>query len=140
MKHPKLVYVGMCADIVHPGHINILNTAKKYGKVMVGLLSDRAIRSYKDSPRMSYEERIAVVESLRQVNEVVIQDTLSYRANLLKYRPDYVVHGDDWKNGVQNFTREEVIETLKQWNGKLVEPKYTPGISSTDIKLGRGIR
>jgi phosphoenolpyruvate phosphomutase len=129
-----MVYVGMSADLVHPGHINILNTANGLGEVVVGLLTDRAIASYKQFPVMSYAERYEVVSNLKQVSRVVPQNTLSYLDNLLLLKPDFVVHGNDWKSGVQSSTRLEVLETLSLWGGKLVEPEYTPGISSTRVK------
>jgi phosphoenolpyruvate phosphomutase len=127
----KTVYVGMCADVIHPGHLNIINTARELGKVVVGLLTDEAISSYKRQPFFSFEERKALVEHIKGVDEVVTQDTLDYVDNLRKFRPDFVVHGDDWKEGVQNETRQRVIDALAEWGGELVEPEYTAGVSST---------
>jgi len=127
----KLAYVGMSADLIHPGHLNIIKEARKLGDVMVGLLTDSAIAGYKRLPCLTYEQRKAVVENIVGVKKVVPQHTLDYVPNLKKYRPDYVVHGDDWKTGVQKHTRERVLQVLRQWGGKLVEPKYTSGISST---------
>jgi len=131
----KTVYVGMSADLIHPGHLSIIKEAGKLGDVIVGLLVDAAIASYKRLPYLTYEQRKTVVENLVGVKEVVPQKTLDYMPNLRKYKPDYVVHGDDWKTGVQRETRARVIKTLKQWGGKLVEPKYTPGISSTMLHV-----
>jgi cytidyltransferase-like protein len=111
----KKVYVGMSADLMHPGHINILKEAAKLGVVTVGLLTDRAIASYKRLPFMSFEQRRQVIENIKGVVEVVSQDTLDYRPNLKKIKPDFVVHGDDWKEGVQIKTREQVVETLDSW-------------------------
>ncbi|MFO7701191.1 MAG: phosphoenolpyruvate mutase [Acidimicrobiia bacterium] len=127
----KTVYLAMSADIVHPGHINILNEARKLGEVTVGLLTDEAIASYKRLPHMTYEQRRAVVAALDGVARVVPQETLDYVPNLKKLRPDYVVHGSDWRSGVQQRTRQAVIDTLVEWGGELVEPEYTEGISST---------
>ncbi|MFT5276143.1 MAG: phosphoenolpyruvate mutase [Arenicella sp.] len=129
----KRVYVGMSADILHPGHINLLNEAEKYGEVTVGLLTDAAIASYKRLPYLTYEQRAAVVESIRSVSQVLPQETLSYVENLRQIKPDFVVHGDDWLQGVQAKTRNEVLETLAEWGGELVEVAYTQGISSTQI-------
>ncbi len=129
----KTVYVGMSADLVHPGHINILKIAAEYGDVTVGLLTDQAIASYKRLPYMNFEQRKAVIDNIKGVSQVIPQQTLDYRPNLQKIRPDYVVHGDDWKKGVQSETRQQVIDTLQQWNGKLIEPAYTDGISSTAL-------
>lgn len=130
----KIVYIGMSADLVHPGHLNIINTGKKLGRVIIGLLTDEAIASYKRVPYLSYEQRKIVIENIAGVSEVVAQATLDYSENLNKIRPDYVVHGDDWKTGVQQSTRQKVIDTLKQWNGELVEVPYTGGISSSAIQ------
>ncbi|MFT7420319.1 MAG: phosphoenolpyruvate mutase [Arcticibacterium sp.] len=127
------VYVGMSADLIHPGHLNILNQAAKLGEVTVGLLTDKAIASYKRLPYLEYEQRKIVLENLKAVTAVIPQETLDYTANLEKMKPKYVVHGDDWKEGVQTETRQKVIDTLKQWDGELVEIPYTKGISSTKL-------
>lgn len=129
----KKVYVGMSADLVHPGHMNILKEAAKLGDVTVGLLTDKAIASYKRMPFMSFELRKDVIENIKGVSSVIAQETLDYRPNLKKIKPDIVVHGDDWKEGVQIKTRQQVIETLAEWGGELVEIKYTHGISSTQL-------
>jgi len=129
----KQVYVGMSADLLHPGHINVLKEAAKYGDVTVGLLTDEAIASYKRIPYMTYEQRKDVIENIKAVAQVIPQDTLDYTANLAKLKPDYVVHGDDWKEGVQAKTRQQVIDTLSEWGGELVEVTYTAGISSTQL-------
>ena len=133
-KIKKKVYVALCADILHAGHINILKKASKYGEITVGLLTDRAISKYKNKTLIDYKNRKLVVESLLFVKKVIPQNTLSYKKNLLKLKPDYVFHGDDWKRGVQKKTREEVLSCLTKWNGKLIEPKYTKGISSSILK------
>lgn len=127
------VYVGMSADLVHPGHINILARASEIGSVTVGLLTDAAIASYKRLPYMSFEQRRIVIEKIKGVDRVVPQETLDYVPNLRNLRPDFVVHGDDWNTGVQSETRERVIQVLKEWGGQLVEVPYTPGISSTQL-------
>lgn len=134
----KRVYVAMSADIIHPGHLNIIREAAKLGDVTVGVLTDAAIASYKRLPYMNYEQRAAVVRALKGVTEVIPQNELNYIPNLLKLKPDFVVHGTDWREGVQAKTRQGVIDTLAQWGGKLVEPEYTPGISST--QLNKAIR
>ena len=130
----KKVYVGLSVDIIHEGHINILKTASKYGDVIVGLLTDEAISSYKNIPYLNYSRRKIIVQNIKYVKKVIPQTTLSYVSNLNLIKPDYVVHGDDWKKGVQKQTRHDVIKTLKKWSGKLIEPKYTKNISSTLIK------
>ena len=127
----KTVYVALSADLIHPGHLNIIGEARKHGRVIVGLLTDKAIASYQRLPFLSYEQRKIVVENIKGVSEVIPQETLDYVPNLRKIRPDIVVHGDDWRTGVQKETRERVVETLREWGGQLLEPKYTEGISST---------
>lgn len=129
----KKVYVGMSADLIHPGHLNIIQEASKLGEVTIGLLTDEAIASYKRLPYMTFEQRKAVVENIKGVSQVIPQTTLDYTSNLQLLKPDFVVHGDDWKYGVQRVTREKVINTLKEWNGTLVEVPYTQGISSTQL-------
>ena len=130
----KIVYVGLSADILHKGHINILKIANTYGDVIVGLLTDKAIASYKNIPYLDYEKRKIVLENIKFVKKVIPQKTLDYVDNLNLIKPNFVVHGDDWKVGVQKKTRERVIKTLKKWSGKLIEPKYTKNISSSLIK------
>lgn len=127
----KNVYVGMAADLLHEGHTNILKVAASYGEVTVGVLTDKAIASYKRIPFMNFNQRRALVEQIKGVSRVVPQETLDYEPNLRLYRPDYVVHGDDWKKGVQKEIRQSVIDVLREWGGQLIEPEYTAGISST---------
>lgn len=129
----KVVYVGMSADLVHPGHLNILKEAAKLGEVTVGLLTDQAIASYKRVPFMEFEQRKQVIENIKGVINVVPQTTLDYVPNLESIKPDFVVHGDDWRDGVQKKTRQRVIDCLAQWDGELVEVPYTQGISSTKL-------
>ena len=133
-KIKKKIYVGLSADILHEGHINILKKAKSLGDVTVGLLTDKAISSYKKLPLLNYRQREIVLKNIKYVNKVIPQDTLDYTKNLNKLKPDYVVHGDDWKKGIQKKTRAKVIKVLKKWSGKLIEPTYTKNISSTIIR------
>jgi phosphoenolpyruvate phosphomutase len=129
----KTVYIGMSADLVHPGHLNIIKRARDLGEVTVGLLTDKAIASYKRLPFMTFEQRKEVIENIKGVSKVIPQHTLDYVVNLQLLKPDYVIHGDDWKNGVQKQTRQKVIDALKDWNGELIEIPYTEGISSTRL-------
>ncbi len=133
MENEKIVYVGMVGDFLHHGHINIIEEARKFGNVVVGLLTDRAVASYKRLPIFTFEQRKKIVENIKGVTQVIPQDSLDYIPNLKKIKPNYVVHGDDWKYGVQQGIRQKVIEVLKEWNGTLIEIKYTSGISSTNI-------
>ncbi len=125
------VYVGMSADLIHPGHINILKKASELGSVIVGLLTDEAIASYKRLPSLTYEQRKQIIENIKGVDKVIPQTTLDYVENLKKIKPSFVVHGDDWKTGVQSKTRDRVIKCLNEWGGELIEPEYTENISST---------
>jgi len=129
----KKVYVAMSADLVHPGHLNIINEARKLGDVTVGLLTDKAIASYKRVPYMTFEQRKVIIENIKGVKEVIPQTTLSYEPNLRLIKPDFVVHGDDWTEGIQQKIRQRVIEVLAEWGGKLIEVPYTKGISSTQL-------
>ena len=133
MQSSKTVYVGMSADLVHPGHLNIIARARELGDVTIGLLTDAAIASYKRLPYMSFEQRKIVMENIQGVARVVPQETLNYEPNLRTYQPDYVVHGDDWQTGVQARVRQRVIDVLAEWGGELVEVPYTEGISSTAL-------
>jgi|TARA_B110000259_G_C13847965_1_gene335533 phosphoenolpyruvate phosphomutase len=130
----KIAYVGMSADIIHPGHINILKIAAKKGSVIVGLLTDSAINSYKGKTYMNYYQREKVLMAIKYVKKVIPQKSLDYSENLIKLKPDFVVHAKDWKKGVQASTRKKVIKTIKEWSGKLIEPNYTKGVSSSKLK------
>jgi len=132
-KKSKKVYIAMSADLVHQGHVNIIAEGHKLGKVIIGLLTDEAIASYKRLPLIAFNERKIIVENLKGVEKVVPQTTLDYVPNLKELKPDYVVHGDDWKTGVQKEVRQRVLDTLAEWGGELVEPRYTEGVSSTDL-------
>ena len=130
----KKVYVSLIADLVHAGHIAILREAKKYGDVTVGLLTSDAIAELDDVAYLKYRHRLEVVENLEMVSIVVPQDKASYRENLLKLKPDYVVHGNDWVKGEQSKYRDEVLKLLEGWGGELVEIEYSSDISDQNIK------
>lgn len=133
------IYIGMSADLLHPGHLNIINEARKLldnsggGELIVGLLTDKAIASYKRLPYMNWEQRKIIIENVKGVSKVIAQETLDYVPNLLKIKPDYVLHGDDWKTGIQSQTRQRIIDTMSEWGGKVVDIPYTEGISSTKL-------
>lgn len=121
----KSVYICFSTDILHNGHLNILKKAEQLGEVTVGILTDEAIASYKHYPLLPLEERKAMFESLKGVHRVVVQESLDYTDILHQLKPDIVVHGDDWLVGYQANIRQKVIETLKEWDGELVEYPYT---------------
>ncbi|MEE0939670.1 phosphoenolpyruvate mutase [Methanobrevibacter sp.] len=129
----KTVYIAISADILHHGHINLIKKASEYGKLIVGVLTDEAVATYKRFPVIEFEERKFIIENISGVSEVVPQNTLDYTDNLKKYRPDYVFHGDDWKEGVQSKIRCDVIETLKEWDGQLIEIPFTEDVSVDKI-------
>ncbi|MEA5032158.1 MAG: phosphoenolpyruvate mutase [Sphaerochaeta sp.] len=125
----KKVYVAMSADIIHNGHINLIRKAAELGDLTVGVLTDEAIATYKRYPLIPVDARMEIVGSLVGVAHVVKQTTLDYEQNIRELKPDYVVHGDDWRSGIQSNIREKVIHTLSEWGGKLVEVPYTEGVS-----------
>lgn len=127
----KSVYLGMTGDIIHPGIINIVKEAGKYGAVTVGLLTDSAIATHKRLPYLTYDQRKEVVENLKGVSAVVPQEEWSYVPNLIRYKPDYIIHGDDWKTGPLSKIREEVFKVMEEWGGQVIEIPYTQGINST---------
>ena len=129
----KTVYVGMAADYIHAGHVYLLQQASQYGRVVVGLLTDEAIASYKRIPMSTYEQRKSALRGLKNVYTVIPQNTLDYRDNLNFIKPDYVVHGDDWKIGSQKETRKQVIETMKKWGGEVIDIKRIDAPSTSDI-------
>jgi phosphoenolpyruvate phosphomutase len=125
------VYLGMTADIIHPGLINIIREAAKHGEVLVGLLTDEAISEYKRLPHMTYEQRKEIVQNIKGVKDVVPQEEWSYVNNLRKYKPDFIIHGDDWKTGAASKVRSEVFEVMKELGGEVIEIPYTQGITSS---------
>jgi len=129
----KKVYTVVCADYLHEGHMNIIRKSRKLGKLIIGVMTDEAMASYKRVPFLPFEQRINTVKEIKGVWKVVPQHTLDYTDNLRKYKPDIVTNGDDWKQGIQKETRQRVIDVLKEWDGKLIEFPYTKTVSSTKI-------
>ena len=130
----KTVYLGMIGDIMHPGLINIINEGAKYGDVMIGLFTDKAIATHKRLPYLTYEQRKNVIENIKGVSSIVPQDEWSYVPNLLKYKPDYIIHGDDWLQGPDKYIREEVFKVMEKLGGEVIEIPYTKGISASGLK------
>ena len=123
----------MIGDIMHPGLINIINEATKYGDVMIGLYTDKAIATRKRLPYLTYEQRKNVIENIKGVSWIVPQDEYSYVPNLLKYKPDYIIHGDDWKINSDREIRQQVFEVMNELGGKVIEIPYTKGIESSAL-------
>jgi phosphoenolpyruvate phosphomutase / 2-hydroxyethylphosphonate cytidylyltransferase len=129
----KQVYLAISADYVHSGHLNIIKVARELGEVTVGVLTDKAIAAYEQLPLLGFDDRVNVMKNIKGVSHVIPQETQSYTKNLNQLMPDYVVHGDDWKSGPLSAIREQVINQLAQWGGKLVEPRFTKGLSSSHL-------
>ena len=129
----KTVYVALSIDLIHPGHLNIISKARELGEVTIGLLTDEAVASYKKLPLLSYEQRKTIVENIKGVKKVIPQRTKDYTENLLALKPDYVVHGDNWRTGILKNVREDVIKIISEWGGELIEPSYTTGFSARDM-------
>lgn len=130
----KTVYLGMIGDIMHPGLINIINQGAKYGDVMIGLFTDKAIATHKRLPYLTYEQRKNVIENIKGVSSIVPQDEWSYVPNLIKYKPDYIIHGDDWQQGPDKYIRDEVFKIMEKQGGEVIEIPYTKGISASGLK------
>ena len=130
----KTVYLGMIGDIMHPGLINIINEGAKYGNVMIGLFTDKAIATHKRLPYLTYEQRKNVIENIKGVSSIVPQDEWSYVPNLLKYKPDFIIHGDDWLQGPDKYIRDDVFKTMEKLGGEVIEIPYTKGISASGLK------
>ena len=130
MKKQKKVYIGITADLLHHGHMKLLEKARKYGEIIIGLLTDSAVSEYKRLPYLNYKQREQVVKNFQGVTKVIPQKEYDYSYNIKKIRPDFVVHGDDWKTGPDKLLRNNVIKALKKYGGKLIEIPYTKGISS----------
>ena len=124
----------MIGDIMHPGLINIISEGAKYGDVMIGLFTDKAIANHRRLPYLTWEQRKNVIEHIKGVASVVPQEEWSYIENLKKYKPDYIIHGDDWLYGPDKYIRDEVFKVMEQLGGKVIEIPYTKGISDSSLK------
>lgn len=133
-KKNKIVYLGMIGDIMHPGLINIITEGAKYGDVMIGLFTDKAIATHKRLPYLTYEQRKNVIENIKGVSIVVPQDDWSYVPNLVKYKPDYIIHGDNWQYNSEKYLRDEVFKVMESLGGQVIEIPYTKGISASGLK------
>ena len=130
----KKIYVPMGADIIHEAHLNIIKKAQQYGDVIIGLFSDKAISEYKRLPLISYDQRYAMMEKIKGIKMIIKQDTWDYSENLKKIKPDYLIHGDDWKIGIQKEMRKKVINMMKLWKGQVIEVPYSKNISNQTVK------
>lgn len=121
----KTIYTCFCTDVIHEGHINILNHARQYGEVVVGVLSDEAMIRYNRFPTISFQERLKMVEELSQVSKVIVQEDIMYDEVVRTLRPDYIIHGDNWQQGPERAIRDNVEKLLKQYGGTLIDVPYT---------------
>ena len=121
----RTVYMCFSTEYIHSGHVAIINKARRLGRLIIGILSDEVVASFKRYPLIPFEERKALFENLAGVERVVKQETLSYAKNLRELKPDYVAHGNDWCEGFQKPIRQEVIDVLGEYGGKLVEYPYS---------------
>lgn len=119
------VYTCFCTDVIHEGHLNILKKAKEYGEVVVGVLADEAMVRYNRFPTISLEERIEIVKNTGLADRVIVQDSIMYDEVIAKEKPDYVIHGDNWKEGPENAIRQNVLQNLSAYGGELIEAPYT---------------
>lgn len=131
----KTVYMCFSTDVIHGGHTSIIQKAAELGDLTIGMLTDEVVASYKRFPILKYEERVKILESIKGVSRVVPQNTLSYAENLRKYKPDYVVHGDDWVTGFQKPIRDEVIKVLAEYGGQLIEFPYSTNEDYVKLEL-----
>lgn len=132
----KTVYTCFCTDIIHEGHLNIIKVAQSYGQVIVGVLNDVSMVRFNRFPTISFEERIHMIESIKGVTRVVVQEDIMYDDILMNLRPDYVIHGDNWKVGPEKVIRDNVVKNLEKYGGQLIEVPYT---YSTQVKKAEDI-
>ena len=133
MKNSKIVYLTLSGEMIHHGHINLIQKAQKYGSLIVGLLTDKAITENKSLPLLNWEQRKKILQNINGVKKVIIQNEWDDAINISKIKPNFVIHGDDWKFSDKKL-RSSVIKALNQYGGKLIEIPYTKNISISDIK------
>lgn len=121
----KTVYTCFCTDTIHAGHLNIIHKAREYGRVVVGVLTDEAMVRFNSFLLKSFEERMEMIKGIEGVDEVIIQDEPLYDKVLRKIRPDYVIHGDNWKKPPLDYIRNNVQEILDAYGGKIIDVPYT---------------
>ena len=138
-KEKKKVYIALAADTIHHGHMSLIETGKKYGDIIIGLITDKAIAEHKRIPFLNYDQRKKILSNLKGVTKVIPQKEYDYSINILKLKPDYMIHGDDWKKGYDRSLRNNAIKALKACKGKLIEIPYTKGISSDALTKSQNL-
>lgn len=133
----SIVYTCFCTDVIHEGHLNIIRCAQKYGEVVVGVLSDQAMIRYNRFPTITFEQRMELVKNMEGVSRVIVQDEIMYDQVIKDLKPDYVIHGDNWKSGPESAIRNNVLMLLNEYGGELIEPPYTynENVKRIDDKL-----
>ncbi len=121
----KKVYTCFCTDVIHEGHLNIIEEAKKFGEVIVGVLADAEMVKFNRFPTISFEERFQMIKEIPGVSDVVVQRNVMYDDVISEIKPDYVIHGDNWKEGPESIIRDNVIALLSEYGGELIEVSYT---------------
>ena len=129
----KTVYISLTADSIHHGHMKLFETARKYGDIIIGLLSDKAVAEYKRIPYLNFEQRKKILINFKGVKSVIEQNEWDYSKNIKNLKPDFLVHGDDWKTGHMSEMRRKVLKIMKSYGGKLIEIPYTKGVSSSAL-------
>lgn len=129
----KTVYISLTADSIHHGHMKLFETARKYGDIIIGLLSDKAVAEHKRIPYLNFEQRKKILINFKGVKSVIVQNEWDYSKNIKSLKPDFLVHGDDWKTGHMSEIRRKVLKIMKSYGGKLIEIPYTKGISSSAL-------
>ena len=129
----KTVYISLTADSIHHGHMKLFETARKYGDIIIGLLSDKAVAEHKRIPYLNFEQRKKILINFKGVKSVIAQNEWDYSKNIKSLKPDFLVHGDDWKTGHMSEIRRKVLKILKSYGGKLIEIPYTKGVSSSAL-------
>ncbi len=135
----KIVYLALTGDLIHPGIINIIQKGSTYGKLIVGLLTDGAIANHRRLPYLTFEQRRNVVENVKGVSQVIPQEEWDYIPTLRKLKPDYLIHGDDWKENDLKLIRENCFEVMKEWGGEIIEIPFTKGIDKRHFRTNSKI-
>ncbi len=129
----KTVYISLTADSIHHGHMKLFETARKYVYIIIGLLSDKAVAEHKRIPYLNFEQRKKILINFKGVKSVIEQNEWDYSKNIKSLKPDFLVHGDDWKTGHMSEIRRKVLKIMKSYGGKLIEIPYTKGVSSSAL-------
>ncbi|WP_296845076.1 phosphoenolpyruvate mutase [uncultured Methanobrevibacter sp.] len=132
-----IVYTCFCTDVIHDGHLNLINEAKKYGDVVIGVLCDSEMVKYNKFPLKSTEERVKLVESISGVKQVIVQDKIMYDDVVKELRPDYIIHGDNWSEDSMKVIRKNILKVLDEYGGELIEVPYTfnPKVQKIDRQM-----